>query len=67
MERQIDEMTIKEFVEKLHVEFRMYGSNDKFNKEMFLTAVDKVADKMKKHNYEKKKVKHLLGSKEPIQ
>ena len=38
---------IKEFVEKLYAEFRMYGATDKFNKKMFLTAVDKVAEEMK--------------------
>jgi len=38
---------VKEFVEKLYAEFRMYGVTDKFNKEMFLTAVDKVAEEMK--------------------
>lgn len=38
---------IKEFTEKLYAEFRMYGRSDKFSKEKFLTAVDKIAEEMK--------------------
>lgn len=38
---------IKEFVERLHTELRVYGVDDKFNKGKFLTVVDDVANKMK--------------------
>ena len=32
----------KEFAERLHIEFRMYGQKDKFNKAKFLRAVDNI-------------------------
>ena len=38
---------VKEFVERLYTELRVYGVNDKFNKSKFLTVVDDVAKEMK--------------------
>ena len=38
---------IDEFKERLYVEFRSYGPRDKFNKEAFLNAAEKVAEEMK--------------------
>ena len=37
---------LKEFVEKLHTELRMYGQDDKFNKAKFLTLVESIVKEM---------------------
>ena len=36
-----------EYRNKLHLNLHMYGPNDKFNKTVFLTAADKIAEEFK--------------------
>lgn len=38
---------IKEFVEKIHSELRIYGRDDKFDKAKFLDIVNGIVEKMK--------------------
>ena len=52
--RNIEAEAIKKFVERLHVEFRMYGQKDRFNKAKFLIVVDNLVKEMEVNGSDKR-------------